>query len=120
RAPRVHEHIHRARAGVGDARGDQAVASTDGSAATRVALFAALTRAPWSFDFFQALRRIEGVSADRPRLGKALRPSDEPVRLSQEASMAFAPSTLSVFEEQAGLPPRLEQRFFGLLGPNGP
>ena len=35
--------------------------------------------------------------------------------------MAFAPSTLSAFEEQAGgLPPRLEQRFFGLLGPNGP
>lgn len=96
------------------------MAATDGRAAARVALFAALERAPWSFDFFQALRRIEGVSADRPRLGKALRPSDEPVRLSQEASMAFAPSTLSVFEEQAGLPPRLEQRFFGLLGPNGP
>ena len=35
--------------------------------------------------------------------------------------MAFAPSTLSAFEEQAGgRPPRLEQRFFGLLGPNGP
>ena len=35
--------------------------------------------------------------------------------------MAFAPSTLSAFEEQVGgLPPRLEQRVFGLLGPNGP
>jgi len=97
------------------------VAATDGRAATRLALFAALARAPWSFDFFQALRRIEGISEDRPRLGKALRPGDEPVRLSQEASMAFPPSTLSAFEEQEkGLPPRLEQRFFGLLGPNGP
>jgi type VI secretion system protein ImpH len=97
------------------------VAATDGRAADRIALFAALARAPWSFDFFQALRRIEGIFADRPRLGKAVRPADEPVRLSQEASVAFAPSTLSGFEEQAGgLPPRLEQRFFGLLGPNGP
>jgi len=97
------------------------VAATDGRAAARVALFAALARAPWSFDFFQALRRIEGVFADRPRLGKAVRPTDEPVRLSQEASPAFAPSTLSAFEEQdGGRPPRLEQRFFGLLGPNGP
>ncbi len=96
------------------------MAATDGRAATRLALFAALARAPWSFDFFQALRRIEGVSPDRPRLGKAVRPGDEPVRLSQEASVAFAPSTLSAFEEQAGRPPRLEQRVFGLLGPNGP
>jgi len=96
------------------------MAATDGRATTRVGLFAALARAPWSFDFFQALRRIEGVSPHLPRLGKALRPGDEPVRLSQEASMAFAPSTLSAFEEQGAIPPRLEQRFFGLLGPNGP
>jgi len=97
------------------------MAATDGRATTRLALFAALARAPWSFDFFQALRRIEGVCPDLPRLGKAVRPADEGVRLAQEASVAFAPSTLSAFEEQAnGMPPRLEQRFFGLLGVNGP
>jgi type VI secretion system protein ImpH len=97
------------------------VAAEDGRATARLALFTALARAPWSFDFFQALRRIESLAPDRPRLGKAVRPSDEPVRLSQEASLAFAPSTLSAFEEQEdGRPPRLEQRVFGLLGPNGP
>jgi type VI secretion system protein ImpH len=97
------------------------VAAPDGLTAARLDIFAALGRAPWAFDFFQALRRLEGVSPDLPRLGKALRPSDEPVRLSQEVSVAFAPSTVSAFEEQAGgLPPRLEQRAFGLLGPNGP
>jgi type VI secretion system protein ImpH len=95
------------------------VAATDGRAAARVSLFAALARAPWNFDFFQALRRIEGLFADRPRLGRALRPADEPVRISQEPSVAFAPSTLSAFDEKGGRP-RLEQRFFGLLGPNGP
>ena len=96
------------------------MAATDGRAAARVALFEALARAPWSFDFFQALRRIEGLFADRPKLGRALRPADEPVRLSQEASVAFAPSTLSACETDDGRPPRLEQRFFGLLGANGP
>jgi type VI secretion system protein ImpH len=97
------------------------VAAADRQTAARVALFRALTREPWSFDFYQALRRIECLSGDRPRLGRALRPTDEPVRVSQEPSVAFAPSTVSDFEEQAGgRPPRLEQRFFGLLGPNGP
>jgi type VI secretion system protein ImpH len=97
------------------------VATPDGVAAARLDLFAALARAPWSFDLFQALRRIEGVFPERPRLGKAVRPADEPVRLSEEASVAFAPSTVSAFEAQeGGLPPRLEQRVFGLLGPNGP
>jgi type VI secretion system protein ImpH len=86
----------------------------------RRALFDALAREPWAFDFFQALRRIEGAHADHPRLGKALRPGDEPVRLAQEASVAFAPSTLSAFEPDERGRPRLEQRFFGLLGPNGP
>jgi len=96
------------------------VAATDGRASARLALFAALGRAPWTFDFFQALRRIEGLFADKPRLGRALRPGDEPVRLSQEASVAFAPSTLSACDANEGRPPRLEQRFFGLLGANGP
>ena len=96
------------------------MATTNGRSAARLALFDALASAPWEFDFFQALRRIEGVHPDQPRLGKALRPGDEPVRLSQEASVAFAPSTLSALERDGAAPPRLEQRFFGLLGPNGP
>jgi len=96
------------------------VAAPNGRAPARIALFEALAGAPWKFDFFQALRRIENLFADRPKLGKALRPADEPVRLSQEASVAFAPSTLSACETSDGKPPRLEQRFFGLLGANGP
>jgi type VI secretion system protein ImpH len=96
------------------------MAAPDGRPTARVALFDALARAPWSFDFFQALRRIEGVHPDRPRLGTALRPADEPVRLSQEPSVAFAPSTLAAFEPDHPGAPRLEQRVFGLLGPNGP
>jgi type VI secretion system protein ImpH len=87
----------------------------------RLSFFEKLTRTPWEFDFFQAMRRIECLFPRFARLGKALRPTEEPVRMAQEASLGFAPSTLASCEQQPkGLPPRLEQRFFGLLGPNGP
>jgi type VI secretion system protein ImpH len=97
------------------------VATADRQTAARVGFFGSLARAPWSYDFYQVLRRIECLFAERPRLGRALRPVQEAVRVSQEPSVAFAPSTVSDFEEsRRGGPSRLEQRFFGLLGPNGP
>ena len=85
------------------------------------ALFSAIAHEPWSWDFHQALRRIECLCPASPRLGTAARPADEPVRLGQEPSLAFAPATLSgLAPGDAGRPPRLEVRFFGLFGPNGP
>jgi type VI secretion system protein ImpH len=92
-----------------------------GRAADPVAFLEALAREPWAFDFFQALRRLEALHPDWPRLGEALRPADEPVRLGQEPSMAFAPASLSAFEPgETGQPARMRVRFFGMLGPNGP
>lgn len=75
---------------------------------------------PWAHDFFHTLRRLECLHADKPRLGEAMRPADEAVRFGQEPALDFAPATLSAFIQEEGRPPRLEQRFFGLLGPNGP
>lgn len=87
----------------------------------RVAFFRRMAEEPFKLDFYQVLRRIECFYPQRPRLGKGMRPSDEPIRLGQEPSMSFAPATLSAFvpsmAKHAG---RLEVRFFGLLGPNGP
>jgi type VI secretion system protein ImpH len=84
-------------------------------------LFQQLERHPWTFDFYQAMRRLEAMHPKKPRFGQALRPVDEPVRLGQEPSLGFAPSSISVMEPaKAGRPPRLQVRFFGLLGPNGP
>jgi len=87
----------------------------------RVAFFRRMAEEPFKLDFYQVLRRIECFYPDKPRLGKGMRPVDEPIRLAQEPSMSFAPATLSAFAPatatRAG---RLEQRFFGLLGPNGP
>lgn len=82
---------------------------------------AAMAAEPWSFDFFQALRRIDAHQSGKPRLGTALRPGDEPLRLGQVPDMTFAPAALhAVQAPRDGQPPRMEVRFFGLFGPNGP
>ncbi|MEJ2325297.1 MAG: type VI secretion system baseplate subunit TssG [Chromatiaceae bacterium] len=86
-----------------------------------LALGDALQEAPFEFGFFSALRRLECAHRSLPRLGKALRPRDEPVRLAQEPHLAFAPATLSSFHlGSGGDPARLSVYFLGLFGPNGP
>ena len=85
-----------------------------------LAFFAALAAAPHRHDFYQTLRQIECLYADKPRWGKALRPIDEPVRLGQDPDLSFAPAPLASFETGDGQVPRLQVRLFGLFGPNGP
>lgn len=97
------------------------MATPDRSAAPALSLFDRLEEAPHSFDFFQALRRLECAYPDRKRIGCAARPADEPVRLGQDPALTFAASTLATFTRSAkGGPPRLGGYFFGLFGPNGP
>ena len=97
------------------------MANPDRTSADPVALFEALRREPYAFHFFQALRRLECLYPDRPRLGKSVRLADDPVRLTQEPSLAFAPATLATFDlGDAGRPPRLSEYFLGLFGPQGP
>jgi type VI secretion system protein ImpH len=79
----------------------------------------AVTAEPYLYDFYQAMRRIASAHPQMPPLGEALRPVDEPVRLGQPAELDFAPASLHSLERRAGAPPRLMQRIFGLLGPNG-
>ena len=83
-------------------------------------LFDALAAAPYSFDFFQLMRRIDALSPGAPRLGRALRPSHEPVRLGQDPELDFAPAAISSYESSEQAPPRIGVRFFGLFGPHGP
>lgn len=91
------------------------------STSRAIALNQDLHAKPYAFDFYQALRHIECAYPDKPRLGQSRRPVDDPVRLAQQPSLAFAPSTLASYEAgDKGLPPTLAVYFFGLLGPNGP
>ena len=93
----------------------------DRTAARAVRLGRALQKEPYRYDFFQAVRKLECVNLDKPRVGWSLRPVDDPVRLGQQPSLAFAASALASYElAKNGRPPRLSGYFFGLLGPNGP
>jgi type VI secretion system protein ImpH len=75
---------------------------------------------PWRFDFYRTLRHIEAANPQLPRLGEALRPSDEPIRIGQSAELTFAPAALHQLLQTADGTPLLMQRIFGLIGPNGP
>jgi len=87
---------------------------------SKASLFASLANEASAFDLFQAMRRLECAFPERPRLGDALRPGEEAFRFAQEPSLIFAPAPVAAFEHSDGDgTPRLVQRVFGFLGPNG-
>lgn len=83
------------------------------------ALLEGMARDAHRFDLFEAMRRIENAHLDKPRLGDALRPGEEPIRFAQEPSLIFAPAPVAAIELRPDKPTRLVQRVFGFLGPNG-
>ncbi|MGZ5217437.1 MAG: type VI secretion system baseplate subunit TssG [Caldimonas sp.] len=90
------------------------------SSVSAQALFDEIERDAAKFDLFQAMRRIENVFIDKPRLGDAMRPGEEPIRFTQEPSLIFAPAPIAALDRSdATRPPRLVQRVFGFMGPNG-
>ncbi len=80
-----------------------------------------LAHTAYRFDFFQVMRLLECLHAERPRFGQSLRPSDDPVRLGQAVELGFAPTEVTRYQPAtAGSPARLTVSFIGLLGANGP
>jgi len=85
------------------------------------ALLAEVAKEPYNYDFFALLRAIECACPERLRLGQATRPADEPIRMGQEASLTFLPSTVAyLVPAREGRPARIGVNFLGMLGPNGP
>jgi type VI secretion system protein ImpH len=81
----------------------------------------ALEEAPHRFDLFAALRQLECLHPGSPRIGEASRPAEEPVRIGQVPSLAFAPATVAEFKSgTAERPSYLATYYFGVFGPNGP
>ena len=79
-----------------------------------------LEERPFDADFHLALRRLECLYPERPRLGEGMRPSDEPVRIGQDPSTAFAPSAIATFQRpKEGMAARLAVAFMGMFGPRG-
>jgi len=97
------------------------MADQDRAAAPALTISRALEQAPYRYEFFEAVRRLECAFRDKPRVGQSTRPADDPVRLAQDPTLSFAPASLSSFQlGKKGRPPRLAGYFFGLTGPNGP
>jgi type VI secretion system protein ImpH len=84
-------------------------------------LIEVLEKKPYAVGFNYALRLVESLYKERPRLGTAKGPADEPIRLSQEPELTFESASLTKFTYGANKGPhRLSVRLLGLLGPNGP
>ncbi|BCG04519.1 type VI secretion system protein ImpH (plasmid) [Paraburkholderia sp. PGU19] len=82
------------------------------------AFWSRLRAAPEQHDLFETLRWVDALS-DAVALGRAAHPGDEPLRLGEEPSLAFAASMLAAVRDEDALP-RVTVNGFGLFGPNGP
>lgn len=84
-------------------------------------LFSGLAADATRFDFYYTMRHIDAnMESDIP-LGRSPRPRYEPLRITQQPSLAFAPSTLYQYRDgvtATGLG-RLSVYHFGLFGPHG-
>lgn len=74
---------------------------------------------PHGFSLFAALRALEQLYADMPRLGESRKAADDAVRLGQAPHLTFAPSDLAGLKADEAGRIMLEQFGFGLFGPNG-
>ncbi len=82
-----------------------------------------LLAAPGRFSFFQAVRLLQQMHSDRARLGHAGPPTDEPIRLKVNTSMAFPTTDIDTVERNtdgAGPPFQLVANFLGLHGSTSP
>jgi type VI secretion system protein ImpH len=101
-------------------------------------LLVQLRKAPWKFGFTALLRRLGAMHPDRPPIGLASRPQEEPFRLGQTAALTFAAREIAdvVLPSESGKVrgpgeamvrsgnnaawPMIRLYGLGLLGPNGP
>ncbi len=96
------------------------MARKDWSTSDALALAQKMQEKPYQFGFNAVLRQLECLFRDKPRLGKSLGVRDDMIRLCQQPTLEFAPSTLATFESENEHAARLAVYFFGLFGPNGP
>lgn len=84
-------------------------------------VFDQLSQQIYKADFIAAIRLLESEAPDKPRLGRATRLKDEPVRLSQKPIMGFRDNSLEQMVQHNGPQPyRLYCNFFGMFGSGGP
>ena len=75
----------------------------------------------YRFDFFQAVRLLELIYAERKPVGRQASPSEEVVRFRTHLSLSFPPSAVQDLERarEGDGPARMTAAFMGLIGPLG-
>jgi type VI secretion system protein ImpH len=73
---------------------------------------------PGAFNFFQAVRLLTRIFADREPVGRFVPPDREAVRFSVNPSVSFPPSQIHEINWSAEIP-RIVVNFMGLTGPLG-
>ena len=79
-----------------------------------------LCEEPHAFTLFAALRLLEQLHPERPRLGESRRLNQDAVRLGQPPHLTFAPADVAAAVPAEGGTVKLQQYGFGVFGPNGP
>lgn len=74
---------------------------------------------PWHFQFFQAVRLVQRVLANREPVGRFVQPSKEVVRFTANPSTAFPASQIQGLQWEPGAQPVMLVNFMGLTGPMG-
>lgn len=80
---------------------------------------ARLSKEPYSFQFFQAVRLLSRMLSGRQPVGRFQPPSSEVVRFSAHATLTFPASEIQSLTWPEDGPPRMEVNFMGLTGPLG-
>ena len=97
------------------------MASENRSETSVISFLNAVSEKPYNYGFYQTVRRLNCFYQDKSLTGHSYKPSDDPVRFSQEPYTSFAPSTINGLEiDHSSRYPRLSQCFIGMFGPNGP
>ena len=96
------------------------MASENGPQADTLTYLKEVAEAPWNHGFFRTVREIDCRAGGKAPTGARFHSADDPVRFTQEPNTSFAPSTLTEVTFDDTPYPKLQQRFIGLFGPNGP
>ena len=80
----------------------------------------ALQQQPQQYALFDLLRALERQLTEYQRLGRSKRPSQDPVRLHQTPSLAFAAADIEAFKWDEQGRAHLYNLAYGVLGVNGP
>jgi type VI secretion system protein ImpH len=89
------------------------------SGLTQEPLREAVTREPFRFQFFQAVRLLQRLSPKSDPVGGFVHPSTEVVRFAARPSLVFPASEVHSLELREDKPARMTVNFMGLTGPQG-